>query len=93
MTRKNKDKRKSREVGQNLREAVNMAVAEAFPECVAEFCGGVERSRMATRGPTLGFRVKDARGKYRSNIIWVDPTYAGSVSAAWVVNAVKASNC
>jgi len=92
MSRKNKKKRNTRAVRQNLRVAVNTAVAEACPGCVAEFCGGVERSRMATRGQTLGFRVKDARGKYRSNIIWINPTYTGSVSAAWVVDAVKSSN-
>jgi hypothetical protein len=39
------------------------AVAEAFPGCTAEFTGGVERSRMASRGPTLGPRVKDEHGK------------------------------
>jgi hypothetical protein len=38
--------------------------------------------RMARLGPTLGFRVKDGRGRYRSNLIWVDPTYEGVVSTA-----------
>jgi hypothetical protein len=92
MSRKNNKKRSSREVCKNLRVSVNTAVADAFPGCIAEFCGGVERSRMATRGPTLGFRVKDRRGKYRSNIIWMKPTYTGFVSATWVADAVKSSN-
>jgi hypothetical protein len=83
---------KARDVRRNLRGAVASAVAEAFPGCTAEFCGGVERSRMAILGPTLGFRVKDGRGKYRSNVIWIDPTYEGEVNAAWVVHAVKQSN-
>jgi hypothetical protein len=47
---------------------------------------------MATLGPTLGFRLKDNRGKYRSNVIWIDPTYEGEVNAAWVAHVVKRSN-
>lgn len=85
-------RQRGRDVRRRLRAAIGKAVTEAFPGCTAEFCGGVERSRMATRGPTLGFRLKDARGKYRSNIIWVNPEYEGAVSAAWVVGAVKESN-
>lgn len=85
-------KRRARDTRRHLRGEISRAVAEAFPGCTAEFCGGVERSRMATRGPTLGFRLKDARGKYRSNVIWIDPSYAGTVNAAWVVDAVKQSN-
>ena len=83
---------KARDVRRQLRTTLAAAVAEAFPGCTAEFCGGVEQSRMATRGNTLGFRVQDGRRKYRSNVIWVDPQYEGSVSAAWVLRAVKEVN-
>lgn len=85
-------KQKARDVRCKLRWAIAAAVAEAFPDCAAESCGGVERSRMASRGPTLGFRLKDDEGKYRSNIIWFDPTYEGQVNAAWVASVVKRSN-
>jgi hypothetical protein len=84
---------KARDVRRSLRGAIASAVAEAFPGCSAEFCGGVERSRMAKLGSrTLGFRVKDGRGKYRSNVIWVDATYEGEVSGSWLEQAVKESN-
>jgi hypothetical protein len=83
---------KVRDVRKLVWKRVGAAVAEAFPGCVADFCGGVERSRMATLGPTLGFRVRDSKGKYRSNIIWIDPSYTGEVNAAWVQAAVKGSN-
>ena len=83
---------KSRDVRRTLRARVAAAVTEAFPGCIAEFNGGVAKSRMATRGPTLGFRVKDGQGKYRSNLIWVDPTYEGEVNGAWIAWAVKKSN-
>lgn len=86
-------KQKTRDVRRALRAAIANAVAEAFPGCRAEFSGGVERSRMAKLGDrTLRFRVKDSRGKYRSNIIWVNPTYEGTVSASWVAQAIEQSN-
>ena len=83
---------KKRDVRRSLRAAIAAAVAEAFPGCSAEFCGGVERSRMAKLGVTLGFRVKDGRGKYHSNVVWLNPEYEGAVSAATVVWLVKESN-
>jgi hypothetical protein len=50
------------------------------PGYTAEFSGGVERSRMATlRTVTLGVRLKDARGEYRSNMIWINSHYEGEV--------------
>ncbi len=82
----------ARDTRRQLRERVAVAVAEAFPGCAADFCGGVERSRMAVLGPTLGFRVREAGGKYRSNVIWLNPGYTGAVSAAWVERAVGRAN-
>lgn len=76
-----------------IRQKIGQAVSTAFPGCTADFCGGVERSRMAKRGRTFGFRVKDARtGKFRSNLIWVNPDYQGEWSVEWVLDAVKRSN-
>jgi len=83
---------KARDVRRVLKAAIADAVGEVFPGCSAQFCGGVEMSRMATRGPTLGFRVKDGRGKYRSNIIWVNPEYEGTVTVGWIADAVRRSN-
>jgi hypothetical protein len=82
----------ARDTRRGLRERVSAAVAQAFPGCVADFCGGVERSRMAVLGVTLGFRVKEPARKFRSNIIWLNPHYTGSVSAGWVERAVERSN-
>jgi hypothetical protein len=63
------------------------------PGYTAEFSGGVERSGMATLGTvTLGFRLKDARGKYHSNTIWINPHYEREVTVSWVVDAGKRSN-
>lgn len=48
---------------------------------------------MATRGPTFGFRVKDVKtGRYRSNVVWVNPDFVGTWPADWVRRAVEESN-
>jgi hypothetical protein len=85
-------KQVERDTRRRLRERVSAAVTRAFPGCVADFCGGVERSRMAVLGPTLGFRLREPSGKFRSNVIWLNPGYTGSVSAGWVERAVERSN-
>ena len=93
MSRKNKRKKQQRDNRGDIRRKVNSVVASEFPGCVAEFSGGVEQSRMATRGPTFGFRVKHAQtGKYRSNQIWLNPDYDGDFTASWIRDAVKSSN-
>lgn len=93
MPRKRKQKNQKRDNKASIRRKVNAIVSTEFPGCVAEFCGGVEQSRMATRGPTFGFRVKDSRtGKYRSNAIWLNPTYEGDFTVAWIRAAIKESN-
>jgi hypothetical protein len=84
---------KKRDVRRQLRGKINEAIAAAFPGCIADFCGGVENSRMAKLGhATVGFRVKDARGKHRSNVIWIDPDFDGEVDATWVHSVVGESN-
>jgi hypothetical protein len=86
-------KQRARDNRRRIRTAISAAVSQAFPGCTADFCGGVEFSRMAKLGEaTLGFRIKDARGKHRSNIIWINTEYEGEWTAEWVAEAVKRSN-
>jgi hypothetical protein len=81
-----------RDVRRRLQARVADAVAASFPGFTVEFFGGVERSRMATIGPTLGFRLRDANAKYVSNVIWLNAAYDGEVTADWVQRAVRKSN-
>ena len=93
MSRKNKRQKRQRNNRNDIRRKVNESVAEVYPGCIAEFCGGVSISRMATRGPTLGFRIKNSStGKYHSNVIWVNPDFAGSWPTDWLADAVQKSN-
>lgn len=86
-----RDKKRSEKEGkQKIKKQIAAHVRNAFPDCVAEFCG--QQSGAALTGRTFGFRVRDASGKYRSNIIWVDPSYRGEINEAWVRWAVSQSN-
>ena len=53
-----------------LREQIAEYVARAFPGCAAVFVG--QQSRAALKGRTFGYRVRDSKGKFRSNIFWTE---------------------
>jgi hypothetical protein len=80
----------TKQVKQKIRKQIAAHVRSAFPGCVAEFCGQQSRAALVSR--RFGFRVRDAGGKYRSNIVWVDPGYTGEINAAWVQSAIARSN-
>lgn len=84
--KKNHDK----EIKQKIKQQVAAHVRNAFPGCVAEFCG--RQGRLPSVSRTFGFRVRDRNGKYQSNIVWVDPGYQGEINEAWVRWAVSQSN-
>ena len=86
-----RDKQKAdRRVKRLIRKQIAAHVRNAFPGCTAEFCGQQSGAALVSR--TFGFRVRDASGKYRSNIVWVDPSYSGEINEAWVRWAVAQSN-
>jgi hypothetical protein len=82
--------KRAKQVKDNLRRQIAGHVARAFPGCVAVFVG--QQSGAALKSRTFGFRVRDAQGKFRSNIVWVDPEYDGEVNEAWARAAVRDSN-
>ncbi len=83
-------KRNDKEVKRKIKKRITAHVMNAFPGCVAEFCGQQSGAALVSR--TFGFRVRGQGGKYRSNIIWVDPDYSGEINEAWVRWAVERSN-
>lgn len=85
-----KKQKKAREVKAGIRRQIARHVSAAFPGCVAEFVG--HQGGLAPIVRTLGFQVRDARGRLRSNIIWLDPEYDGEINEAWVKWAVRDSN-
>jgi len=66
---------------------------EAFPGCDIQFCShGDLGGHLAPRVCTLAFRLVDAQGKFRSNVIWVWPQTLKNWTAADVRHAVDRSN-
>lgn len=91
MGRSNKRK-KAKGNKDNIRRVISAIVAETYPGCVAVFSGHAQTSRLGRSSVSFGFRIRDENGKYRSNIVWVDPEYTGDWNATWVIEAVKMSN-
>jgi hypothetical protein len=69
------------------------AIREAFPDLEPVFGGhGDYGGRRAPRDHTISFRLRDARGQYRSNVVWVLPEYLGSLSPGQVRSLVSRAN-
>jgi hypothetical protein len=87
MSRKNKQTDKK----QKTRKQIVAHCNNLFPDCIVEWTG--TKSRSALEGRTFGFQLKDKRtGKYRCNIVWVNPDYGGPIGEGWVQDAVRESN-
>lgn len=85
-----KKQKRAKEIKDSIRKQIAQHVRNAFPDCSAVFIG--KQGSLAPRVRTFGFRVRDQFGKFRSNIIWVDPEYDGEINEAWVRTAVSQSN-
>ena len=68
-------------------------IAEAFPDYVAVFGGHSSYGgHRAPRDHTISFRLRDRRGKYRSNVMWLMPDWLSSLTAANVRYLVNRAN-
>ena len=66
---------------------------QAFPDCsIRFFSHGTLGGHRAPRINTLAFRLVDARGRFRSNVIWVAPQDLRGWTADDVRRAVGESN-
>ncbi|MEO6810373.1 MAG: hypothetical protein ABI353_14755 [Isosphaeraceae bacterium] len=79
-----------KQVKAKIRRQIARHVKTLYPDCVADFIG--QQGHAAKTGRTFGFRVLDNGGKYRSNIVWVNPNYDGEINEAWVRYEVDSSN-
>lgn len=43
----------------------------------------------APRDHTLAFRLRDQRGKYHSNVIWIAPDWLSRITVGWVKKMVE----
>jgi hypothetical protein len=64
-------------------------IREAYPEYeVVWGSHGDYGGHRAPRDHTLAFRLRDRRGKYHSNVIWVAPEGLSGLTVAWVKKMV-----
>ena len=89
---RNKRLQKQQDNRARLRREIAAIIAEVYPDCVPVFSGNADSSRMGRRSVTLGFRLRDKWGKFRSNMIWLNPEYSGRWTAEAIVEAVNDSN-
>ena len=69
------------------------AIKEAFPDCEPVFGGhSAYGGHRAPRDHTTSFRLRDSRGKYRSNVVWVAPEWLAHLTAESVRELVALAN-
>lgn len=65
-------------------------IQDAYPEYeVVWGSHGDYGGHRAPRDHTLAFRLRDRRGRYHSNVIWISPASLSSITVAWVKSMVK----
>jgi hypothetical protein len=68
-------------------------IREAFPDLEPVFGGhSAYGGHRAPRDHTISFRLRDAQGRYRSNVVWVMPEYLDSLTPADVHALVARAN-
>src|SRR5438094_5403982 len=68
-------------------------IREAFPEFEPVFGGhSAYGGHRAPRDHTISFRLRDRRGQYHSNVVWVLPQYLASLTIADVRAMVTYAN-
>jgi hypothetical protein len=68
-------------------------IREAFPELEPVFGGhGAYGGHRAPRDHTISFRLRDSRGNFRSNVIWILPQYLASLTPDYVRDLVSRAN-
>jgi hypothetical protein len=74
-------------------DQLRRVAGRAFPDCTIRLCShGTLGGHRAPRVNTPAFRLVDARGRYRSNVIWVDPQALRAWTAQDARRAVVESN-
>ena len=68
-------------------------INEAFPEFTPVFGAHSDYGgHRAPRDHTIAFRLRDDRGKFRSNVVWLMPDYLSHLTVEDVRNLVAQSN-
>ena len=72
---------------------VLQVIRQAFPEYECVFgCHGDYGGHRAPRDHTIAFRLRDASGEYRSNVVWLMPEWLEGLTPGKVKRLVARSN-
>jgi len=68
-------------------------IREAFPELQPVFGSHSDYGdHRAPRDHTISFRLRNQRGKFRSNVVWLMPEWLGSLTVSEVESLVSRAN-
>jgi hypothetical protein len=68
-------------------------IREVFPELEPVFGShGDYGGHRAPRDHTISFRLRDQRGNFRSNVVWLQPNCLGTLTVAAVESLVRRAN-
>ena len=72
---------------------VRRVIKEAHPDLAPVFGShGDYGGHRAPRDHTISFRLQDARGRFRSNVVWLTPDWMSSLTAANIRAMVAEAN-
>lgn len=72
---------------------VRRSIKQAFPELEPIFGGhGDHGGHRAPRDHTISFRLRDDKGQFRSNVVWLMPDQLAGVDAASIRSLVERAN-
>ena len=74
-------------------QRVRRLIREAYPQYEAVFGGhSAYGGHRAPRDHTISFRLRDTRGKYRSNVVWLMPEWLSGLTIAGIKHLVDVTN-
>ncbi len=83
----------NRKASKDEMEYAYRVIREAYPEFEVVFgAHSAYGGHRAPRDHTIAFRLKDSSGKYRSNVVWIDPQHLAHLTVETVRDLVARSN-
>lgn len=74
-------------------EHARRVICAAFPNCVPVFGAHSDYGgHRAPRDHTIAFRLRDKRGRFRSNVVWLMPGWLATLTVADVQTLVDSAN-
>jgi hypothetical protein len=74
---------------QDIHDRVRLLVSNNYPNCTVEFAGDPTGN---IRRHTFGFRIIDSKGKYRTETIWIGPSFYNHPNKDWLTRQIRRAN-